>query len=1129
MTEHARFLTDEPDQLGTDAFGHSDYAEALHSIVTDERPPLTVGLFGPWGVGKSSIIGALQKKLTGDTKTAFVYFDAWRYEEDPLRRQFLLDVATDLSKDDRLKDYDLEEELWELEFDTQGVRESLGFSRARVLRMLLVGLLFGAVAAAVLLLVGLQPLTEGQVGKKVLAGLIVAAAGVLGGALSQAISIDAKTMTRKSLADPDRFARKFAELLKALKPPRLVIAIDNLDRSSPEKAVEILATIKTYLEPTVSPEAFPRPSGRPTVDKKIVFVIAVDDEALRRHLIAKEEERRAGSDGEAASRYVEEYLAKFFGARLPIREILGDDMRDYVAGYMEPLAEARGLEEPETRDLVTVVNAGLRGNPRAVKQFHNDLEVRLRLFEERESERENGRPGISPPVSGEVAMVAKLALIEREWPAAFARLQADPLLLDSWLIWARESGLVDWNRDRVQGAPPPGLGPPTPGQGEQRRLATFLRVSSRVQSARLRTMLSLRQARFEIELPSYPDFREALIADDRERTAELLEAAPAEERDRLATRVSGILEEELSRGYLDAGRSILDVVCASEAFADDDKVRRETIRVAAEEPLLRAEVADLDPVAVLRAGELLEPDARRELFAPYLERYHDGERIDEERIAVGRALAPYVAELSVKQRSELQSAIQGDLHDQFDLYLPFLEAAPTLLAATGFDSALEALAAQRQEGPRPELPGPLHRRLPAATVVEIGLGTPLGESRAERVLGIAEGIFEGSVAAPEDLARDLVPLRDLVGSVEGDHPDHLAALARSFAENFGAIQEEQRTPMIEFAGEVLGRCPDQVADEVAPLITSALFDPPGSGVSAIGSLEVVPAAFRAPFLERLGTLVVSVEFWEAALELFARIDPDGFASRVLFALDQHLRGGQLEIVDQLLDRYSKVLAGVESLGETIVAALAARLAQGNPGPSGILERLAPMLGADEIDELGRLYAAELVGPHAPVIREALEGLSGKAEALGLAAAHQAVRRIDADAGRPPDPLLGIVARRIGRLPGEDQEYFAEQLAARIGGFPGQSPELAPALMEVEGLPAEWNLMLAEALLVAEPNLPDVESRAELLRAAWHLRKQRNSKVRKLLVARAAELEAGNGNVERELARRLRDWIAASPA
>src|SRR5688572_19109153 len=128
----APFARDEPVALELDAFGHADYVRALGSIVTDDAAPSTVGVFGPWGVGKSTIVEGLPSVLPEDT--AYAYFDAWKYEEDSLRRQFLRDCTSQLDASGQLSDFNVEENLTELDVDTQTVKEGLGLSWRRAIR-----------------------------------------------------------------------------------------------------------------------------------------------------------------------------------------------------------------------------------------------------------------------------------------------------------------------------------------------------------------------------------------------------------------------------------------------------------------------------------------------------------------------------------------------------------------------------------------------------------------------------------------------------------------------------------------------------------------------------------------------------------------------------------------------------------------------------------------------------------------------------------------------------------------------------------------------------------------------------------------------------------------------------------
>ena len=647
MPRQAPFTRDEPVPLSADAFGHRDYADALVSIITDDSPPPTIGVFGPWGVGKSTIIGGIQDRLSGG-EVAFVYFDAWRYEGDSLRRQFLIDAANQLGNDGRLScSYSPSDELRELHVDTQEIDESLGFSWARLRRAALIGLGFAALAALCFALGLFDSVLEGDFGQAVLASIAAFTIGTFATLLSQTVVVNANTATTRALQDPDRFAAKFADLLRALKPQRLVVAIDNLDRCAPDSAIEMLSTIKTYLEPAVAGETRPASSAIETVDKQVVFVVSVDDQALRRHLVAKETERSREEDTLAIRRYVDEYLAKFFSARLPIRAILPDDMRGYIAHHLKPLIEARDLDPDHARELVNLVGAGLRRNPRRVKQFNNDLESRLRLLEERESAADGRPAGIDPPVSGDVRMIAKLALIETEWPEAFERIEQHPPLLARWEEQTETEDQVDWvDPDSAPASRP--AAEEARGRQARRDFATFLSQARSIQTKHLRAMLSLKQSPQEAGLPGFTEFRAAATSGDRAEVEQIL-AEDNAERERLIARLPEIMNEEWRAGDLPAARAVVDAVVSVDALRDSEQVRRAVIEGAIDHPPLREQLGLLDPDAVLATAELLPRRDRQHLFQPFVDRIVNDEVEEERRRSAADALANFAPELTDAQ------------------------------------------------------------------------------------------------------------------------------------------------------------------------------------------------------------------------------------------------------------------------------------------------------------------------------------------------------------------------------------------------------------------------------------------------------------------------------------------------
>lgn len=75
-------LVDLP--VSTPGLGSEKYVAAIAGAIRGGTPAqFTIGLYGPWGKGKSSILKGIQAELKQDESIAVVPFDAWRYEKAP--------------------------------------------------------------------------------------------------------------------------------------------------------------------------------------------------------------------------------------------------------------------------------------------------------------------------------------------------------------------------------------------------------------------------------------------------------------------------------------------------------------------------------------------------------------------------------------------------------------------------------------------------------------------------------------------------------------------------------------------------------------------------------------------------------------------------------------------------------------------------------------------------------------------------------------------------------------------------------------------------------------------------------------------------------------------------------------
>jgi hypothetical protein len=86
-----------------DLIGFRVHAELIADVVSDPKLlPVTMGLFGEWGNGKTSIMKMLQKQLTQDEGLAVLYFDAWLFEGyDDAKSALISSILKQLTKHKR--------------------------------------------------------------------------------------------------------------------------------------------------------------------------------------------------------------------------------------------------------------------------------------------------------------------------------------------------------------------------------------------------------------------------------------------------------------------------------------------------------------------------------------------------------------------------------------------------------------------------------------------------------------------------------------------------------------------------------------------------------------------------------------------------------------------------------------------------------------------------------------------------------------------------------------------------------------------------------------------------------------------------------------------------------------------
>ena len=372
-------LSDQP--AYDDRLNFAPYAKTLADILADPDTdtPLTIGVFGGWGQGKTSLMNMVQRRLEDTLQTKFpvrsVWFNAWLYShQQSLWRALISRVLSGargfatLSADAQAQLNRLEARLYQSSTPTAGQLT------------LPAGTLTGLDAVALPPLMGLELLRRQSE-----RGGQDAEARRLAELIADVEQSEADTR-RDQIAALDDFRREFENVSRKciVDHGRLAVFVDDLDRCLPDQAVEVLEAVKLFLDVP-----------------GCVFVLGIARDVIEEGIRVRYKDYATQLDGA-------QYLEKIIQIPFALPPIAPESVQTYVQGVT-------GGALPDAR-CEKVFAIGLEPNPRRIKRTLNIFLLLWRLAQNREDLRDAIRP----------VRLAKIVIVQQYYPRLFELITQGP-------------------------------------------------------------------------------------------------------------------------------------------------------------------------------------------------------------------------------------------------------------------------------------------------------------------------------------------------------------------------------------------------------------------------------------------------------------------------------------------------------------------------------------------------------------------------------------------------------------------------------------------------------------------------------------------------------------------------------
>ena len=380
-----------------DLLGAQPYVDTLSEIISKSKTPFTIGLFGGWGVGKSSIIKTIEDKYNNDlgSDVAVFTYDAWKYSNDSFRRTFLFELKEFFKLDisDSFKSFyeDRSEDI-----DHKMAVNKYSFGWWLTLSPLLLFLVF---------------IFPAQTDVKIITSIIGVILAIITTLLRETFVKYKVTISKQKVFAPEQFETIFDEIIKKItnkqndnwewitnifwkpkkKTKKLVIVIDNIDRCHRDLAFELLLTIKNFLE-----------------QKGVIFIIPIDELEIKKHI------KKQGNNPN-------EFLRKLFNTTVSIKNISEGDLFDFAKKLNDDYKLDFQIE------IISIVAQQFSKNPRKIIQFLNVLQTEILLSEKQEAKE------LIPigSITSNLPFITKVLIIREEWPDLYYVLKSNSYLLEN--------------------------------------------------------------------------------------------------------------------------------------------------------------------------------------------------------------------------------------------------------------------------------------------------------------------------------------------------------------------------------------------------------------------------------------------------------------------------------------------------------------------------------------------------------------------------------------------------------------------------------------------------------------------------------------------------------------------------